>query len=139
MNFRWVQGNFKFHEFLTKDMENFPYTAFFSHPADYTPVCTTEIGTCHSQKARYLTPIHLAPPCSFFCCYSVSNGQKCHTRGPAGCAYSWFFGQRLRGDIQRFPARDSHYLPVALAKTARLFVPISVLRGKLSVSDRKYK
>jgi len=37
------------------------------------------------------------------------------SRGPAGYAYSSSFGQRLRGDIQRFPARGSHYLPVALA------------------------
>ena len=37
------------------------------------------------------------------------------SRGPAGCAYSMTFGQRLQGDIRRIPARGFHHLPVALA------------------------
>ena len=41
-------GSFKFHEFLTGDEAKL-WTVFFSHPGDYTPVCTTELGRCHSQ------------------------------------------------------------------------------------------
>jgi len=41
-----TKGDFKFHEWLTKD-EKLPWTVFFSHPKDFTPVCTTELGQCH--------------------------------------------------------------------------------------------
>ena len=37
-----TKGNFKFHEFLNDELK--PWTIFFSHPADYTPTCTTELG-----------------------------------------------------------------------------------------------
>merc|ERR1719263_1243838 len=42
-----TKGDFKLHEFLTGDAEK-PWTILFSHPKDYTPVCTTELGACHS-------------------------------------------------------------------------------------------
>jgi len=41
-----TKGNFKFHEFLESDPEC-PWTILFTHPKDYTPVCTTELGECH--------------------------------------------------------------------------------------------
>jgi len=44
------EGNFTLHEFLKKDEE---WTIFFSHPADYTPVCTTEIGLCHKMAPMF--------------------------------------------------------------------------------------
>lgn len=49
------------------------------------------------------------------------------------------FGRQLRGDIQRFSARSSHHLPVALCSVSRLFVPITVLHGKLAAGDANYK
>merc|ERR1712217_66841 len=42
-----TKGVFKFHDWLTEDSEK-PWTIFFSHPKDYTPVCTTELGACHN-------------------------------------------------------------------------------------------
>ncbi|CAD7967052.1 unnamed protein product [Amoebophrya sp. A25] len=36
-------GNFTFHEFLTSD-EKRPWTVLFTHPNDFTPVCTTELS-----------------------------------------------------------------------------------------------
>jgi len=41
-----TEGNFTLHDYLNKDEE---WTIFFSHPADFTPVCTTEIGLCHKM------------------------------------------------------------------------------------------
>lgn len=34
-----TQGNFKFHEWIEGN-----WVLFFSHPKDFTPICTTEIG-----------------------------------------------------------------------------------------------
>jgi 1-Cys peroxiredoxin 6 len=47
-----TKGDFKFHEWLTGDAEK-PWTIFFSHPKDYTPVCTTELGACHTLSERF--------------------------------------------------------------------------------------
>eukprot|EP00746_Dinoflagellata_sp_MGD_P120922 gnl/MRDRNA2_/MRDRNA2_56268_c0_seq1.p1 gnl/MRDRNA2_/MRDRNA2_56268_c0~~gnl/MRDRNA2_/MRDRNA2_56268_c0_seq1.p1 ORF type:complete len:258 (+),score=50.84 gnl/MRDRNA2_/MRDRNA2_56268_c0_seq1:71-844(+) len=47
-----TQGDFKFHEWLTKD-EKMPWTIFFSHPKDFTPVCTTELGRCHVLSEKF--------------------------------------------------------------------------------------
>ncbi|CAJ1336265.1 unnamed protein product, partial [Effrenium voratum] len=41
---RTTHGNFSFYSFLEKSPG---WTMLFSHPKDFTPVCTTEIGTCH--------------------------------------------------------------------------------------------
>jgi 1-Cys peroxiredoxin 6 len=41
-----TQGDFKLHEWLAKDAA-LPWTIFFTHPKDFTPVCTTELGACH--------------------------------------------------------------------------------------------
>lgn len=38
-------GRIKFHDFIDGS-----WAILFSHPADYTPVCTTELGTL--QRAR---------------------------------------------------------------------------------------
>jgi 1-Cys peroxiredoxin 6 len=45
-----TQGDFKFHEWLSKEADK-PWTIFFSHPKDFTPVCTTELGACHKLAA----------------------------------------------------------------------------------------
>jgi len=47
-----TKGDFKFHAFLGSD-PNAPYTVLFSHPKDFTPVCTTEIGKCQSLKEEF--------------------------------------------------------------------------------------
>eukprot|EP00420_Gonyaulax_spinifera_P022492 CAMPEP_0197907908 /NCGR_PEP_ID=MMETSP1439-20131203/65746_1 /TAXON_ID=66791 /ORGANISM="Gonyaulax spinifera, Strain CCMP409" /LENGTH=175 /DNA_ID=CAMNT_0043529365 /DNA_START=74 /DNA_END=598 /DNA_ORIENTATION=+ len=41
-----TDGQFMFHEFLGK-AETPAWTMLFSHPKDFTPVCTTELGECH--------------------------------------------------------------------------------------------
>ncbi|CAE7664802.1 Prdx6 [Symbiodinium sp. CCMP2456] len=42
---RTTQGDFSFHAFLEKQAAH-GFTMLFSHPKDFTPVCTTEIGAC---------------------------------------------------------------------------------------------
>jgi 1-Cys peroxiredoxin 6 len=41
-----TKGKFQLHDWLTGDADK-PWTIFFSHPKDFTPVCTTELGACH--------------------------------------------------------------------------------------------
>lgn len=38
-----TKGDFKFHDFVEGGPQ---YTMLFSHPKDFTPVCTTELGRC---------------------------------------------------------------------------------------------
>jgi len=47
-----TKGDFKLHEWLNGDSEN-SWTVLFSHPKAYTPVCTTELGACHSLAQRF--------------------------------------------------------------------------------------
>jgi len=47
-----TKGDFQFHDFLKSD-DTKPWTLFFSHPNDFTPVCTTELGTCHSLVSDF--------------------------------------------------------------------------------------
>lgn len=40
-----TKGDMAFHDFLA---DGLPWTVLFSHPKDFTPVCTTELGACQS-------------------------------------------------------------------------------------------
>jgi 1-Cys peroxiredoxin 6 len=57
-----TKGTFKFHKFLEEGDEM--WTCLFSHPRDFTPVCTTELGMCHKMvnefKARGVKLIGLS-------------------------------------------------------------------------------
>jgi len=46
---RTTQGTIEFHDWMAQD-----WTLFFSHPADFTPVCTTEIG-CVARHEKALS------------------------------------------------------------------------------------
>jgi len=54
-----TQGKIKFHEFIGNE-----WAFFFSHPADFTPVCTTELGLVAALQeeftARCVKPIGLS-------------------------------------------------------------------------------
>ncbi len=43
-----TQGTIRFHEWLAGS-----WTVFFSHPKDFTPVCTTELGYAAKIKAEF--------------------------------------------------------------------------------------
>jgi len=47
-----THGDFNFHDFLDSNPDC-PWTVFFSHPKDYTPVCTTEIGRCEVLTGEF--------------------------------------------------------------------------------------
>jgi len=49
-----TQNDFTFHEFLQSKSDEAPFTVLFSHPADFTPVCTTELGQCHRVNAEFM-------------------------------------------------------------------------------------
>lgn len=54
-----TEGRIRFHEWAGKD-----WVVLFSHPADYTPVCTTELGLVAKMKdqiaKRHAKPIALS-------------------------------------------------------------------------------
>lgn len=48
-----TKGDIKFHEFLQGNVEA-PWTMLLSHPKDFTPVCTTELGMCEKVAPEFL-------------------------------------------------------------------------------------
>ena len=54
-----TKGAFKFHDWLLGETATDEYaaskrwTVFFSHPRDYTPVCTTELSECHLLSDKF--------------------------------------------------------------------------------------
>ena len=53
-NFQYTStdGQGSFHEYLTGNPKC-PWTIVFSHPKDYTPVCTTELAQCHKLAPEF--------------------------------------------------------------------------------------
>mmetsp|Transcript_23959 Transcript_23959/g.55308 ORF Transcript_23959/g.55308 Transcript_23959/m.55308 type:complete len:244 (-) Transcript_23959:116-847(-) len=47
-----TKGDFKLHDWMNAD-SSCPWTVMFSHPKDFTPVCTTELGQCHILSDRF--------------------------------------------------------------------------------------
>jgi len=43
-----TQGEIRFHDWIGDN-----YTILFSHPKDFTPVCTTELGTMASMVGQF--------------------------------------------------------------------------------------
>jgi 1-Cys peroxiredoxin 6 len=48
-----THGDFLFHEFLESAADVTPWTVLFSHPKDFTPVCTTELGRCETLGGEF--------------------------------------------------------------------------------------
>lgn len=44
-----TQGEIKFHQWISDS-----WCVFFSHPADFTPVCTTELGTVSKYREEFV-------------------------------------------------------------------------------------
>ena len=49
-NLKTTKGEFKLHDYIKRDVQKNPYTILMSHPSDYTPVCTTELGKAETQR-----------------------------------------------------------------------------------------
>jgi 1-Cys peroxiredoxin 6 len=47
-----TKGDFALHTWLTESDKEKPWTIFFTHPKDFTPVCTTELGACHKLAGK---------------------------------------------------------------------------------------
>mmetsp|Transcript_54478 Transcript_54478/g.129856 ORF Transcript_54478/g.129856 Transcript_54478/m.129856 type:complete len:293 (+) Transcript_54478:104-982(+) len=47
-----THGDFNLHTWLKGDGSN-PWTVLLSHPGDFTPVCTTELGECEIMVERF--------------------------------------------------------------------------------------
>mmetsp|Transcript_5936 Transcript_5936/g.12143 ORF Transcript_5936/g.12143 Transcript_5936/m.12143 type:complete len:550 (+) Transcript_5936:146-1795(+) len=47
-----TEGKFTFHDFLGREGSS-PWTVLFSHPKDFTPVCTTELAICSSLVGKF--------------------------------------------------------------------------------------
>lgn len=45
-----TKGDFKLHQLIDEEQK---YIIFFSHPLDFTPVCTTELAAVHNLKADF--------------------------------------------------------------------------------------
>lgn len=45
-----TKGDFKLHQLIEEEQK---YIVFFSHPRDFTPVCTTELATVHNLKSVF--------------------------------------------------------------------------------------
>lgn len=51
-NCKTTHGEFTFHEFCKGDPEH-PWTILFSHPKDFTPICTTELGCADKMNKEF--------------------------------------------------------------------------------------
>lgn len=52
LNVSTTHGDFTLHEFI-KSSDNLPWTVLMSHPRDFTPVCTTELGRADTLSSQF--------------------------------------------------------------------------------------
>jgi hypothetical protein len=67
-----TEGRIRFHSWAGKD-----WVVFFSHPADFTPVCTTELGYTAQLKEEFA---RRGAKALVYCAWGFEIGSTCAAR-----------------------------------------------------------